>query len=160
MIDWSVPPQNTPCHSTRRRPGSAATIAIDIPRIVLRIMSSSIESRNSSGVVSTISMSRPYDRALLDCPDVDGRPLRRIRRRRADGDRPLTDAHVRAGARRGFALVDGVLPAELVTTVQDAAEAHFPAPGSEASEQITDFGSVSTSRAASSGFNDATLHPR
>ena len=56
---------------------------------------------------------------------------------RPDGDRPLTDDHVTTWRSQGFALVDGVLPAELVATLQAGAEAQFPAPGSDASEQIT-----------------------
>ena len=56
---------------------------------------------------------------------------------RPDGDRPLTEDQVESWRSQGFTLVDGVLPAGLVATLQAAAEAHFPDPGDPATEQIT-----------------------
>lgn len=60
----------------------------------------------------------------------------------------------------GFALVDGVLPEHLVTTLQDAAEAKFPDAGSAEADATTDFGSAVNFPSRLAGFNDVTLHPR
>lgn len=78
----------------------------------------------------------------------------------ADTGQPLTPEQVDSWQSRGFALVDGVLPDELVAQLQAAAEDHFPAANAPESESITDFGSAVNFPSTLDGFNEATLHPR
>lgn len=74
----------------------------------------------------------------------------------------LTAAQVAAWRERGFALVDGVLPMELVQRARADAAAAFPAPGSAESEAVNDFGSGGRMEfpAPSAAVNALTLHPR
>ncbi len=74
----------------------------------------------------------------------------------------LTTAQVIGWRERGFALVDGVFPRELLAQAREDALAVFPSAGSDAADAVNDFGSsgkmeFSTSSAA---VNDLTLHPR
>ena len=75
---------------------------------------------------------------------------------------PLTQAQVDQWRSAGYALVDGVFPADLIEALASDASAKFPPPDSSAAQEISDFGSgggfvfPSTSRA----FNAVTLHPR
>lgn len=79
---------------------------------------------------------------------------------RPGGDRPLTEEQISSWRSQGYALVDGVLPDDLVTTLQAAAEANFALPGDPAAERITDFGSAVTFPSRLPGFDEVTLHPR
>ena len=60
----------------------------------------------------------------------------------------------------GFALVDGVFPADVITRLQHAAEKKFPEPDSDDADQIRDFGSAVNFPSRLDGFNELTLHPR
>src|SRR5690606_32069268 len=78
MIDWSVPPQNTPCHSTRETPGRAAVItrssAASEPSGSFAAMNSSTDW--SVGRIEGESVMGPtYARALMTSA-VRGRTLR------------------------------------------------------------------------------------
>jgi hypothetical protein len=78
----------------------------------------------------------------------------------AEGTPVLTDEHVASWRDAGFVLVDGVLPADLVAELRDAAGAHFPAAGAAEAEAITDFGSSVNFPSRLAGFDQVTLHPR
>jgi len=75
---------------------------------------------------------------------------------------PLTDDQVRSWREAGFALVEGLVPLELITRARAEAVAHFPPPDSPESEQITDFGSQGLMEfpTPSDALNEITLHPR
>ena len=75
---------------------------------------------------------------------------------------PLTDDQVRSWREAGFALVEGLVPLELIGQARSEAVAHFPPPGSPESEQITDFGSQGLLEfpTPSDALNEITLHPR
>jgi len=75
-------------------------------------------------------------------------------------DRALTDAQIDSWRSRGFALVDGLFPPELVALLQHGATEHFPAPGSAEADQFRDFGSAANFPSRLPGFTDITLHPR
>ena len=49
----------------------------------------------------------------------------------------LTAAQVASWREQGFALVDGLLPPDLVERAREDATAAFPAPGSAAAEEVT-----------------------
>ena len=81
------------------------------------------------------------------------------------GDAVLTDAQVASWRESGVALVDGVLPEELVDQLRTDAYAAFPAPDAPEAQGITGFGSAFVfpafpPRAPSAAFNGVTLHPR
>lgn len=78
----------------------------------------------------------------------------------APGVDVLTDDQVAGWRSQGFALVDGVLPAELVDRLGVAAQTHFADAGSAEGEATTDFGSAVNFPSRLSGFNEVTLHPR
>jgi ectoine hydroxylase-related dioxygenase (phytanoyl-CoA dioxygenase family) len=74
----------------------------------------------------------------------------------------LTPEQVGSWRGAGFALVDDVIPGELLErAVADARDA-FPEPGSEAAKRVTDFGSGGrmTFPSRSEAVNAITLHPR
>ena len=77
-------------------------------------------------------------------------------------DRVLTDPQVQAWQERGFTLVDGVLPGDLVTRATADATRVFPRAGSPETEAVTDFGSMGKMEfpAESEAVNASTLHPR
>lgn len=60
----------------------------------------------------------------------------------------------------GYTLVSGLLPAELITTLAQAALDKYPAPDSEAATKIADFGSSGelTFPSQVAALNNATLH--
>ncbi len=77
------------------------------------------------------------------------------------GDGPvLTASQIDRWRQRGFALVDGVVPAETVERLRTAAEKRFPSPGTTAAAGIVDFGSALVFPADIPAFNEVTLHPR
>ena len=80
--------------------------------------------------------------------------------RTADGP-ALTDEQVACWRERGFALVDGLFPAELIARARSDAARAFPEPGTAEAETIHDFGSGALEFPTSSdAFNALTLHPR
>ena len=74
----------------------------------------------------------------------------------------LTREQVASWREHGFALVDGVLPKELLECVRREAEAVFPAAGSPEADAVNDFGSLGKMAfpASSAAANALTLHPR
>ena len=74
----------------------------------------------------------------------------------------LAPEQVSSWRERGFALVDGVHPLQLVRTARDAAGELFPPAGSEAAERVNDFGSdgLLTFPTEIDAVNALTLHPR
>lgn len=79
---------------------------------------------------------------------------------REDGD-VLTDAQVSSWRQQGFALVDGVIPSDLIDRVEADASSRVPAAGSPESERIRDFGAGGMQfPAGSEALNEITLHPR
>jgi hypothetical protein len=78
------------------------------------------------------------------------------------GDGILSAAQIESWRTRGFALVDGVIPQELLKRVIRDADAEFPAADSEEAASIADFGSRGhfVFPARSAAANEITLHPR
>ncbi len=74
----------------------------------------------------------------------------------------LLPEQVESWRERGFALVDGVLPGDLVERLVREADAVFPAEGSPEAERWHDFGSGGRMAfpSACEALNEATLHPR
>jgi len=74
----------------------------------------------------------------------------------------LSDEQVDAWRTRGFALVEGLLPANLIERLRSDAASAFPAAGSPESERVTDFGSGErlVFPSTSAALNELTLHPR
>jgi hypothetical protein len=83
-------------------------------------------------------------------------------RQPAPGEGVLTPEQIASWRERGFALVDGVLPGELLERVLGEVADAFPAPGSAEAAAVTDFGSLGRMAfpAASEAVNALTLHPR
>ncbi|MCH2172498.1 phytanoyl-CoA dioxygenase family protein [Myxococcota bacterium] len=79
-----------------------------------------------------------------------------------DSEHVLTLAQVERWREQGFALVDGVIPSELLEAAIEDARAAYPAAGTPESESIVDFGSGGhmVFPFHSSAANDITLHPR
>jgi len=75
---------------------------------------------------------------------------------------PLTNAQVQSWRESGFALVEGLVPLELIDRARSEVIAHFPPPGSPESERVTDFGSSGLMEfpSPSDALNEITLHPR
>jgi len=75
--------------------------------------------------------------------------------------RELSDAQRESWRERGFVLVQGLFPGELLAEVEEEARAIFPPPGSEAAEAVNDFGSSGLMHfpGESRAFNRLTLHP-
>ncbi len=69
---------------------------------------------------------------------------------------------VRSWRENGFALVDGLFPAELVERARAESAPLFPAAGSPESEAVTDYGSkgIMEFPTPSDAINEITLHPR
>lgn len=74
----------------------------------------------------------------------------------------LAPAQVASWRERGFALVDGVLPARLLERAAADALQRFPAPGSEEAARVRDFGSWGRMAfpSESDAANELSLHPR
>lgn len=78
----------------------------------------------------------------------------------------LSDEQVNRWRSEGYALVDGVIASDLVHRLQTAAFEHFPAPGTDDAERMSDFGSASAPGAPMvfpskvAAFNEMTLNPR
>tara|TARA_B100001250_G_scaffold342549_1_gene310888 strand:+ start:6299 stop:7351 length:1053 start_codon:yes stop_codon:yes gene_type:complete len=73
---------------------------------------------------------------------------------------PLTTQQIQQWRNEGFALVDGLIPIDLVDRLlADAAEI-FPNVGSNEAAAINDFGEGMTFPSQSEHFNNLTLHPR
>jgi hypothetical protein len=82
---------------------------------------------------------------------------------RAEGSAAvLSNAQIESWRERGFALVDGVLPSELLGRVIADACSTFPAAGTPEAEATVGFGSGGrfVFPAASGAANEITLHPR
>ena len=79
-----------------------------------------------------------------------------------EGKPVLDAAEVRSWRERGFALVDGVFPEELLARARRDADRVFPPPGSVEGEAVTDFGSGGRLEfpSESEAVNELTLHPR
>jgi len=77
----------------------------------------------------------------------------------ADGR--LSNAQVTSWRERGFVLVHGLLPEALLENMAADAADHFPSPGSERADQITNFGSNQrfVFPSDSHAYNEITLHP-
>ena len=71
----------------------------------------------------------------------------------------LTDFQVRSWRERGFALVDGLLPLDLILNLFDAAISRFPAANSVEAGQLNDFGGGMTFPDRDAHFNLISLHP-
>ena len=80
----------------------------------------------------------------------------------APGARTLHEESVRSWREHGYALVDGVFPADLIERARAESAAPFPTPGSAAAEAVTDFGSLGLMEfpTRSRAVNEITLHPR
>jgi hypothetical protein len=77
-------------------------------------------------------------------------------------DQRLTDAQVQQWRDSGYAFVSGLLPETMVDELAEAAGAHYPAAGSAAAADFTDFGSAGALNfpAKINVFNQVTLHPQ
>lgn len=75
---------------------------------------------------------------------------------------PLTEAQVQSWRDSGIALVEGLVPQQLVTRARSEVSVHFPRPGSSESEGVTDFGSNGRMEfpSPSDALNEITLHGR
>ena len=73
----------------------------------------------------------------------------------------LSHEQIESWRQSGFALVHDLLPQDLLMSVAEDAQAHFPAPESPAAKEINNFGSNQrfVFPAASDACNDLTLHP-
>ncbi len=85
------------------------------------------------------------DRHIRATPAVDG---------------ALSDEQVAEWRNRGATLVGGLFEAELIADLVAAAAERFPAPGSEAAQNVADFGSALNFPSTIEAFNRLTLHPR
>ena len=83
--------------------------------------------------------------------------------------RPGTNHHlalhpepVQSWRENGYTMVDGIFPAELIKRAVTESLPHFPEPGSQESEKITDYGSRGALEfpTPSDAINSITLHPR
>lgn len=76
--------------------------------------------------------------------------------------RVLAEEQVHSFRERGFAVVEGILPEDLLDCARADADAVFPAEGSPEAETWNDFGSGGRMEfpARSSAANEMTLHPR
>lgn len=74
----------------------------------------------------------------------------------------LSDEQVDSWRTHGFALIEGLLPSDLIERVRSDAAAAFPAAGSPQSKRVTDFGSGGrlVFPSHSDAANELTLHPR
>lgn len=75
-------------------------------------------------------------------------------------DGSLTSVQVASWREQGYALVDGVFPASLLSRVVADVTRMFPAPGTHGAAAITNFGGVSFPAEGSDAFNELVLHPR
>jgi len=75
---------------------------------------------------------------------------------------PLNPAQVSAWRDEGFAIVDDLLPGDLLERARADAANVFPAAGSPEAERVNDFGSLGklTFPAESDAVNEITLHPK
>jgi hypothetical protein len=75
---------------------------------------------------------------------------------------PLTEDQIFSWKNRGYALVDGVLPMDLLNEVKSDACSLFPKPGSDESKKFTDFGGADFAFPSpkSPAMNQVPLHPR
>lgn len=74
---------------------------------------------------------------------------------------PLTHDQVSGWRNKGFTVVDGLIPSDLIADLQSDALQRFPAPNSLQAKTITDFGSEGSFvfPSTSGAFNSVTLHP-
>jgi hypothetical protein len=74
----------------------------------------------------------------------------------------LHRAQIRSWRENGFALVDDLLPTDLIERARAETVAFFPKAGSVESEGVTDYGSMGEMEfpTRSDAINDITLHPR
>ncbi|MEM7017978.1 MAG: phytanoyl-CoA dioxygenase family protein [Pseudomonadota bacterium] len=72
----------------------------------------------------------------------------------------LTETQVEQWRTQGFTMVSGLFPEALIEALHNAAQAHYPAPKTEAATDFSDFGSAGkfTFPSPTSVFNDITLH--
>ena len=77
----------------------------------------------------------------------------------APGERRLPGAAVRSWRERGFALVSGLVDDALVDALHAFGSARFPAAGSAAAEEISDFGSSLDFPQGDPAFDGLVLHP-
>lgn len=73
----------------------------------------------------------------------------------------LRPAAIQSWREKGFALVNNLLPTDLLTELKQDAESFYPRPGSEEASQFRDFGSSQrfVFPAESAPCNEVTLHP-
>lgn len=73
----------------------------------------------------------------------------------------LTPAAVDQWRERGFAIVDGLIPLDLIETLRERATERFPTPGTPEAQKFADFGSAMVFPCDGiPAFNQLTLHPR
>ncbi len=70
----------------------------------------------------------------------------------------LTTAQVNRWRDEGYALVSGLMPPELISAIQQAADEKFPGPGSDAAGDIADFGSNVNFPTQIAALNQITLY--
>ena len=76
------------------------------------------------------------------------------------GSQPLTGLQIKQWRTKGFALIDGLIPPDLLNNLLAEAKELFPGIGSKEAAQITDFGEGMVFPSSSVSLNDLTLHPR
>ncbi|HAY65471.1 MAG TPA: hypothetical protein DCY36_05535 [Acidimicrobiaceae bacterium] len=76
------------------------------------------------------------------------------------GTQPLTGLQIEQWHTKGFALIDGLIPHDLLNNLLAEAKELFPGIGSKEAAQITDFGEGMVFPSSSVSLNDLTLHPR
>lgn len=76
-----------------------------------------------------------------------------------EGNSGLNESQIKSWREQGFALVDGLLPSQLVHEVTQLALSRFPEPGSEEASHFTDFGGGIVFPDQEAPFNQLSLHP-
>ena len=97
---------------------------------------------------------------MTDLPEKLNR--RSLHARSAGGSHAcvLDDDHTQSWREQGFAFVNELFPADLISRLTTAATECFPEAASAESEQISNFGSHLNFPSMVAGLNDVTLHPR
>jgi len=79
----------------------------------------------------------------------------------ADSEPVLSQEQIKSWREAGYALVDGLFPNDLITSLRADAQAAYPSPNSNEARAIKDFGSEGgfVFPSGSTAFNSVTLHP-
>lgn len=94
-----------------------------------------------------------------DLPDIDPTRWFYASPAQPDGD-VLTEAHISAWRKQGFALVSGIIEPQLISELAADGAAHFPPAGSPEAEDFNNFGANLVFPNDSQALTDITLHPR